>query len=71
MENNIKYYVTYTTNPLTGWKVLGIIEEEKIYEKTKKIIQEIFTSSFIIILIGMMCIAYAKNVCKRFKWLFK
>ncbi|WP_129598308.1 cache domain-containing protein [Anaerophilus nitritogenes] len=64
-ENNKNYHVTYTTNPLTGWKVLGMIEEEKIYEKTKKIIHEIFTSSFIIILIGMICIAYISKQMRK------
>ncbi|WZL74414.1 cache domain-containing protein [Clostridiaceae bacterium 35-E11] len=52
------YYVTYTTNPITGWKVLGIIEEEKIYKKTRSMMQEIFVSSLIIMIIGIISIAY-------------
>ncbi|TCO77433.1 cache domain-containing protein [Marinisporobacter balticus] len=67
-ENHVDYYVTYTTNDLTGWKVLGIIEEEKIYKKTKNMMQELFTSSFIIMFIGLICIAYiSKQITKSVK----
>ncbi|MBF8983800.1 hypothetical protein IZY60_09645 [Lutibacter sp. B2] len=60
-ENNTDYYVTYTTNVSTGWKVFGIIEEEKIYKRTRNIMKEIFASSFMIMLIGVICIAYISN----------
>jgi hypothetical protein len=65
-ENNVNYYVTYTTNEVTGWKVLGIIEEEKIYKKTKNMMKEIFTSSFIIIFIGIICIVYVFNEITKY-----
>lgn len=57
-EDHINYYITYTTNTITGWKILGIIEEEKIYKKTKHMLQEIFGSSLIIMIIGIISIAY-------------
>ncbi|WP_168198378.1 cache domain-containing protein [Crassaminicella thermophila] len=67
-ENNTDYYVTYTTNEITGWKVLGIIEKEKVYKNTRDMMQKIFTSSLIIMSIGILTIAYiAKQMTKSIK----
>lgn len=57
-QNNINYYVTFTTNHITKWKILGIIEEEKLYKPTRDIIKKIFIISLIIIAIGTISIIY-------------
>ncbi|QZY55197.1 cache domain-containing protein [Crassaminicella profunda] len=57
-ENNVDYYITYKINKPTGWKIIGIIEEEKIYKPAKDMIKKIFTSSLMIMGMGIMSIVY-------------
>lgn len=64
-EDYKSYYITFTTNKLTGWKALGLIEETKIYEKSKMMMQEVFTSGLIIIFIGIICIMYISKQMTR------
>lgn len=57
-EEDTDYYITYRTNETTGWKIIGIIEEEKIYQPAKDMIKKIFTSSLMIMGMGIMSIIY-------------
>lgn len=53
-----EYYVSYTTNSVTGWKVVGIIEQNQLIKETKTIITNIFIGVIAIIFISIISILY-------------
>lgn len=53
-----EYYVSYTTNSVTGWKVVGVIEQNQLIRETKTIITNIFMGVIAIIFISIVSILY-------------
>ncbi|MBM7871688.1 hypothetical protein JOC70_003198 [Clostridium pascui] len=52
------YYISYTTNTVTGWKVVGVIEQNQLTKETKTIITNIFIGVVAIIFISIISILY-------------
>jgi len=57
-HNDSKYYVTYTTSQVTGWKVFGVVEEKKILDETMNVLREVLVSTVIVLSLGLLCIVY-------------
>lgn len=52
------YYISYTTNKVTGWKVVGVIDQNKLIKETKTIITNIFMGVVAIIFMSIISILY-------------
>ncbi|WP_432407966.1 cache domain-containing protein [Wukongibacter sp. M2B1] len=52
------YYVTFTTNMITGWKVVGIIEQSSLSRGAKNIESNIFLGVVLTTFIGIASILY-------------
>lgn len=52
------YYISYTTNLATGWKVVGIIDNQRLIKETKEIINNIFVGEVSIVFISIIIILY-------------
>ncbi|MBE6069083.1 MAG: hypothetical protein E7211_15525 [Clostridium lundense] len=52
------YYISYTTNAVTGWKVVGVIEQNQLTKETKTIVTNIFVGVLAIIFISIISILY-------------
>ncbi|WP_097026994.1 cache domain-containing protein [Clostridium peptidivorans] len=52
------YYISYTTNTVTGWKVVGAIEEHQLTKETKGIITNIFIGVIAILFMSIISILY-------------
>lgn len=53
-----EYYISYTTNAVTGWKVVGVIEQNQLTKETKTIITNIFIGIVAIIFMSIVSILY-------------
>lgn len=53
-----EYYVSYTTNSVTGWKVVGVIEQNQLIRETKNIIINIFIGVIAILFMSIISILY-------------
>lgn len=60
-----EYYISYTTNAVTGWKVVGVIEQNQLTKETKTIITNIFVGVLSIIFISIISILYIKKQMGR------
>lgn len=57
-NKNGSYYVSYTTNVVTGWKVVGIIDHKLLMKETNEITTNIFIGSISIVFISIIIILY-------------
>lgn len=57
-NKKMNYYISYTSNTATGWKVVGIIENQRLMKETKEIINNIFVGGVSLVFISIIIILY-------------
>ncbi|GAU79224.1 cache domain-containing protein [Fusibacter sp. 3D3] len=55
------YYISYATNPITGWKVIGVIDPYKFTKATTNLIINLVASIVTIFLITLFSVLYIKK----------
>lgn len=57
-NNTGNYYVSYTTNRATGWKVIGVIEKQQLIKETNVLVNNIFIGIAAVVFISIISILY-------------
>lgn len=52
------YYLAFRTNEITGWKILGIVEKDRIYAETMNVLKDVLLSTVVILGIGILSMTY-------------
>ncbi len=54
----VDYYLTYTTNDVTGWKTVGLVEKKEIYVQSMQVLRNVLLSTVLILSLGILSIVY-------------
>lgn len=55
------YYISYATNPITGWKIIGVVDQYKFTQATTNIILNLLVGIATIIIISIISVLYIKK----------
>lgn len=60
-NNSSRYYVSYVTNPTTGWKIIGIMDNDKFSRATTSLFINLLAGITAILIISFVSIVYIKK----------
>ncbi len=52
------YYLTYTTNEITGWKTVGLVEKHAVYVQSMRVLRNVLVSTMVILSLGALTVGY-------------
>lgn len=55
---NVDYFLTYTTNEITGWKTVGLVEKKAIYVQSMQVLRNVLLSTVLILAFGILSVVY-------------